>query len=134
MGVKLGTEHIRAVGTFEEITGVHVRDCLMDDTCAYFLIEPGKMGLAIGKNGSTIKSVERAMGKTIKIFEYSDNAEGLLRNMIPSIKTLDMSDDSIVITIPSSERSTVIGRNGRNIKAIREFLKRHFKINNLKLK
>ena len=134
MGVKLGTEHIRAVGTFEEITGVHVRDCLIDDTCAYFLIEPGKMGLAIGKNGSTIKSVERAMGKTIKIFEYADTAEALLRNMVPNIKTLDMSDDSIVITIPSSERSTVIGRNGRNIKAIREFLKRHFKINNLKLK
>ncbi len=134
MGVKLGTEHIRAVATFEEITGVHVRDCLIDEMCAYFLIEPGKMGLAIGKNGATIKSVERAMGKTIKIFEYADTAEGLLRSMVPSIKTLDMSDDSIVITIPSSERSTVIGRNGRNIKAIREFLKRHFEINNLKLK
>ncbi len=134
MGVKLNTEHIRAVGTFEEITGVHVRDCLIDENCAYFLIEPGKMGLAIGKNGSTIKIVERTLGKSIKIFEYAETPEGLLRSMIPSIKTLDIKGDSVVITIPASERSTVIGRNGRNIKIVREFLKRHFKINNLKLK
>jgi N utilization substance protein A len=134
MGVKLGTVHIRAVAMFEEITGVMVRDCIMDDTSVYFLIEPGKMGLAIGKNGVTIKSVEKALGKSIKIFEYADTPEALLKNMISNIKSLEMAGDSVTISIPMSERSTVIGKNGRNIKAIREFLNRHFKINNLKLK
>lgn len=134
MGVKLDTDHIRAVAIFEEISGVHVKDCIMDENSVYFLVETGKMGLAIGKNGVTIKAVEKALGKTVKIFEYADTAEGMLRNIIPNLKTIDINGDSIIITIPLNERSAVIGKNGRNIKAIREFLNRHFSIKNLKLK
>jgi len=134
MTIKLTTDHIRVVGIFERLTGVHVKDCLMDEECVYFLIEPGKIGVAIGKNGSTIKNVSRALGKSVKIFEYASTPEGMIKNFIPNLKSVEVDSNGATISIPVSERSVVIGRNGRNIKIIREFLKRHFRIDNVRLK
>ncbi|NIO23259.1 MAG: NusA-like transcription termination signal-binding factor [Candidatus Aenigmarchaeota archaeon] len=134
MTIKLTTDHIRIAGIFERLTGVHVKDCLMDEECVYFLIEPGKMGMAIGKNGNTIKNVSRALGKSVKIFEYADTIEKMIKNFIPNLKSMDFEGNTVTISVNVNDRSTVIGKNGRNIKMIREFLKRHFKIENLRLK
>ena len=132
MAIKLTTEHVRAVGVFERLVGVHVKDCLMDEDCVYFLIEEGKMGMAIGKNGNKIKSVCRALGRKVKIFEYADTPERLVQNLIPNASSIEIHNSVVTVSVPASDRSTVIGKNGRNIKMIRQFLKRHFNIENLR--
>jgi len=134
MTIKLTTEHVRLVGTFERIAGVHVKDCVMDEDTVYFLIEPGRMGRAIGREGSNIRSVSNALGKKVKIFEYADTPEKLVRNIVPTINSFEMSNEVITISVPVSDKSTVIGKNGKNIKMIRQFLDRHFNIKNLRLK
>lgn len=134
MVIKLTTDHIRTVGIFERLTGVHVRDCLMDEDCIYFLIEPGGMGKAIGKNGSKIKNVSKTLGKTVKIFEYADTPEKMIKNFIPNLKSIESNSNVVTVSINVNDRPTVIGKNGRNIKMIRKFLKRHFNIETLRLK
>ncbi|MEE9323283.1 MAG: NusA-like transcription termination signal-binding factor [Candidatus Aenigmarchaeota archaeon] len=134
MTIKLTTEHVRVVSIFERLVRVHVRDCLINEDTVYFLVEPGKMGIAIGKGGSKIKNVCRALGKNVKIFEHADTPEKLLRKMIPNINSIEIHEGVITISIPVSDKSTVIGKNGKNIKMIREFLNRHFNIKNLRLK
>jgi len=122
------------VGTFERLVGVHAKDCLLDEDTVYFLIETGKMGKAIGRNGSTIKGISNTLGKKVKIFEYADTPEKLVRNMIPNINSFEMSNEVITISVPFSERSAVIGKSGKNIKMVRQFLNRHFNIKNLRLR
>lgn len=134
MSIKLTTEHVRVVGTFERLIGVHVRDCLINEDTVYFLIEPGKIGMAIGKSGNKIKNVCRALGKKVKIFEYADTPEKLVRNLISNINSIEINSGVITVSVPVSDRSTVIGKNGKNIKMIRQFLRRHFNIENLRLK
>jgi N utilization substance protein A len=134
MTIKLTTEDVRIVGAFERMIGVHVRDCILAEDTVYFLVEPGKMGMAIGRNGSKIKNVSLALGKKVKIFEYADTLDKLVRNLIPSANSVDVNNEVVTVSIPSSERSSVIGKNGSNIKMIRQFLNRHFNIKNLRLK
>ena len=134
MTIKLTTEDVRLVGAFERLISVHVKDCIVDDDTVYFLIEPGKMGLAIGKNGANIKNVSSALGKKVKVFEYADTPEKLVRSLIPSINSIDISNGVVTVSVPASDRSAVIGKSGKNIKIIRLFLDRHFNIKNLRLK
>ncbi len=134
MAIKLQTQNIRDIGVFERVTKVHVKDCIRDENCVYFMIESGKSGIAIGKNGAVIKSVSKMLGKTVKVFEFANDLDVMVKNMIPSAKNVEVGSDSVTVAIPNSDRSVVIGRSGRNIKVMKEFLNRHFKINHLRLK
>lgn len=132
--VKLDTERIRAMAAFEKLTKVPVRDCIMVEDYAYFLVQEGKIGLAIGKNGAGIRDVRSVLGKQVKVFEYSDNAEQMIKNLIPGAKSIEISNGSATVSIPPDARSSVIGRNGNNIKTIREFLERNSGIKNFRLR
>jgi transcription antitermination factor NusA-like protein len=45
-----------------------------------------------------------------------------------------LEDDSLVVTIQPKDRVLIIGKNGETIRVVRDFLKRHYNINNLKLR
>lgn len=134
MAVKLGIDSIRTIALFEKITNVHAKDCLITEDCVYFLVDPHKIGLAIGKNGAVIKEVRKSLGKQVKIFGYSDKPEDMIRNMIPNIKNLNFNNGIMVITVSLEDKVAVIGKNGRNIKAIKEIMERHFSIKHIKLR
>lgn len=134
MAVKLGTQSIRTIAAFEKMTSVHARDCIIMEDSIYFLVNPGRIGLAIGRNGSNIREVSRAFGKNVRLFEYHSDPEDMLRAMIPSLKGIEMGKETVSLTIPPEDRVTVIGRSGRNIKAIKEIMLRHFSIKNIKLR
>jgi N utilization substance protein A len=134
MSVKLGTQTIRTIAAFEKMTKVHARDCLIMEDSIYFLVDPERIGIAIGKNGSNIREVSRAFGKQVRLFAYHESPEEMLRSMVPTAKSIDMGKENISLSVPLSDRVTVIGKNGRNIKAIKEIMSRHFAIKNVKLR
>jgi len=126
------TDIIRVINAFENITGTEVRDCVCSDT-VYFLINPGKMAIAIGKNGQNIKTAEKMLKKPIKIFEWSEDCGQFIKNMIPSAQKIGLNGDKASISIEKESRGIVIGRKGCNIKVIREFLIRNSNIKDLKI-
>ncbi len=134
MTVKLGTTTIRTIAAFEHVTNVHAKDCVITENCVYFLVDSSKIGMAIGKNGSVVKELRKRLGKYVKVFGYSDNPETLIRNMIPNIKNIEMSNGIITITIPSHEKLLVIGKNGNNIKALNEIVSRHCSAKRVRVK
>ncbi|MFH1229364.1 MAG: NusA-like transcription termination signal-binding factor [Candidatus Aenigmatarchaeota archaeon] len=123
---------IRMINAFENITGTEVRDCVFSEVI-YFLVNPGKMAIAIGKNGQNIKVAERMLKKSIKIFEWSDDCEQFIKNMIPSTQKINLDGEKVTITIDKENRGLVIGKKGANIKVIREFLERNSSIKEVKL-
>ena len=134
MTVKLETQAIRTMGVFEKVTRVHPKDCLIMDNCIYFLVDTRKVGLAVGKNGSTAKELSGMFKKHIRLFGYSDDPETMMRNMIPGLKSIRMDNGIVTVSIESKDRFPVIGKNGENINAIREIMKRHFSIERIRLK
>ena len=134
MSVKLGTDSIRNIAAFEKITEVHAHDCLITEDCVYFLVDPEKVGLAIGKNGVVVRELRKVFGKTVKVLGYYDNPEQFIKNTFPNVKSIDMSNGRITVAIPEEDRISVIGKNGRNIKAVKELMERHFDIKDLRVK
>lgn len=123
---------ISVITAFENITGTEVRDCICSGT-VYFLVNPGKIALTIGKNGHNIKTAEKMLGKSIKVFEWAEDSKEFIKNMICKAQKIEVKDDKAIVNINREDRGSVIGREGCNIKIIRELLFRNSSIKELKI-
>lgn len=130
------TDTIKLITTFENITHSDVQDCIRDSErgTIYFLVKQGKIAKAIGKNGRTIKIAEKMVAKQIKVFEYSENEEQFIKNLISQAQKISIADNKATVFVKGSDRGLVIGRNGSNIKIIREFLLRNSSIKELEVR
>ena len=131
MAITLDTKTIGLITVFENVTKAPIKDCFLDDSnnMAYFIVDEGKIGLAIGRNGEGVKSVERLIKKNVKIFEFSKDLETFVKNVIPYVNTVRIknSGKDVVVEVNVDKRSKalVIGRDGRNLKLYRKLLMRN---------
>ena len=136
MTITFTTETIRLLTLFENITNVPVRDCFMNNDVIYYIVEEGKIGLAIGKEGTSIKNVEKVVGKKVKVFEYSTDPVEFIKKLIPQCKEVKInnSDNTAEIRVSKRDRGLVIGRGGEKIKVYKEILKRIHNISDIQVK
>lgn len=123
---------LMVITAFENITGTEVRDCICSDTI-YFLVNPGKIAMTIGKNGNNIKTAERMLGKQIKVFEWAEDETEFVRNLIVKAQKVELKEEKATVSISQEDRGAIIGREGYNIKIIRELLVRNSNVKELKI-
>ncbi len=137
MIIKFDTETIRMITLFENLTNVRVKDCLIDNATntVYFIVESGKIGIAIGKNGISAKRIEKVTGKNIKIYEYSENLEKFVKNLIPQSNEVKVKNENgkiiVEIKVDKTNRGIVIGRDEKKLKLYKEILQRNHKVDDL---
>jgi len=136
MTVTLNSEAIRLINFFENITGAKVKDCIVDEesNTIYFLIKEGDIGLAIGKNGSSVKNAEKILKRRIKLIEFSEDIHSFVRNTVPKASDILIKngDKTIVeIRVEKNDKASVIGRDRKRLKIIREILKRNYNIDEI---
>jgi transcription antitermination factor NusA-like protein len=78
------------------------------------------------------------MGKKVKVFKYSKDLNQFIRNLllvdIKDTKVLKNDGKIIVkVKIEKKYRPLLVGREGKNIKTVREFLRRWFNVYDIKL-
>ena len=143
MSIKFSAHEIRFIALFESMTGAMVKDCIIDDKNAKvtFVVKNGDMGLAIGKGGSTVTKVKKAVGRGVEIIEFNDDSEQFIRNIlapaeIKSIKVVEKEgkDKIAFVSTDSSNKRIAIGKNGINIERAKLLAKRLHNIENIILK
>ena len=84
--IKLTTDQMRLMSLFQNVTGATARDCVEDEkqNRVIFVVNNGKMGLAIGKGGSHIKSLQNIVKKNVELVEFDDDPAKFLKNMLNS--------------------------------------------------
>jgi len=125
---------------FQNVTGATARDCIEDEKLdrVIFVVNPGKMGLAIGKGGITIRNLQNVVKRNVELVEYSEDPAEFLKNMLnPKLvsevkinKRLDGSMQAIVMVDPK-KKGIVVGREGRNAEKARLLAKRYFQISSV---
>ena len=103
-----------------------------------FIINKGEMGLAIGKNGASIKNSQRAVGKEVELVEYSEDPKNFIINALNSkfitdIRLSKKVDGSTiaVITVNHNRKGVIVGRNGKNAEKARLLARKYFQISNI---
>ena len=138
--IKLTTDQIRLISLFQNVTKTTARDCLDDENQnkIIFVVNEGKMGLAIGKGGSNIKTLQNILKRHVELIEYFDDPTKFLKNilnpkLVNEVKVDTKQDGSLlaIVIVDQGKKGLVVGREGRNAERARLFAKRYFNISNV---
>jgi len=131
---------MRMMSLFQNVTGATARDCVEDEKQdrVIFVVNTGKMGLAIGKGGVHIKSLQNIVKRNVELVEYDEDPAKFLTNLLKSKlisevkinKRTDGSKQAIVMVDPR-KKGIVVGREGRNAEKARLLAKRYFDISSV---
>ena len=141
--IRLTAEEIRHIVLFESLTGVEVKDCVIDEEKDFitFLVKENQVAKAVGRNGSKIRRIQRVLGKNIEVVEFSENPEKFVRNILAPAKLdrveiieRENGERIAVVYVDFQNRKLVIGKRGRKINNAKKLALRHFNIANIVLK
>ena len=138
--IKLTTDQMRMMSLFQNVTGATARDCVEDEkqNRVIFVVNSGKMGLAIGKGGVHIKSLQNIVKRNIELVEFDEDPAKFLTVLLNAKlvsevkinKRLDGSKQAVVMVDPR-KKGIVVGRDGRNAEKARLLAKRYFDISSV---
>ena len=140
--IKLTTDQIRLISLFQNVTKTTARDCLDDENQnkIVFVVNEGKMGLAIGKGGSNIKTLQNILKRHVELIEYFDDPTKFLKNilnpkLVNEVKVDTKQDGSLqaIVIVDQGKKGLVVGREGRNAEKARLFAKRYFDISSVQI-
>jgi N utilization substance protein A len=141
--IKFNGNEIRYIALFENMTGAMVKDCIIDEENGRvtFVVKNGDMGLAIGKKGSTVTKVQKAVDKGVEIVEHSEDPIEFLKNLLApaqlkTIKIIQKEDEEKIanIVVEGQNKGLAIGKNGQAIERTKLLAKRQHNISDIIIK
>lgn len=139
---KITVEELRYLSIFQEFTGAMAYRCIIDKEGGrlIFLVDSADLGRAIGKKGSNVRLLSKLFNKNVEIVEYSSDLEGMIKNLFPGVKILNIQmggrgDEKIVtIRVTEEDKGKAIGRDGKNVKRARLVLSELFGVSKVSIK
>ena len=136
--IKYTSQNVQTIAFFEQLTHANLRDSIDDEQSGmlYFVVEPGEMGKAIGKNASNLRTLEEKLNRKIKIVEFDPEVLKFIANLSYPVRPSGMKESggTVIITPPDlNSRGVLIGRGGSNLRAMERVAKRYFKITEIKV-
>ncbi|MDA4120839.1 MAG: NusA-like transcription termination signal-binding factor [Thaumarchaeota archaeon] len=140
--IKLSSDELSLMSMFQGMTGATPKDCIIDEkrNRVIFVVAKGQMGLAIGRDGSSVKKIERAVRRPVEVVEWADDIDGLVKNSlgakyVQEVRVSDRLDGTkgVVVVVDSRKKGAVLGLGGRNAEKVRILARRYFEISNLQI-
>jgi N utilization substance protein A len=131
---------MRMMSLFQNVTGATARDCVEDEKQdrVIFVVNTGKMGLAIGKGGIHIKSLQNIVKRNVELVEFDEDPAKFLSNLLNSkliseVKINKRADGTkqAIVMVDARKKGIVVGREGRNAEKARMLAKRYFDISSV---
>ena len=141
-GIKITSTEMRYIALFESITNASAKDCIVDEEQGrvIFVVNEGQIGVAIGRGGRNIHTLERMTGKKHELIEYSEDAAQFIKNALKpaAVKEVRISERTdgktmAVVTVNPKDKGVAIGKNGKNAERLRFLAKRYFQIQNVSI-
>jgi len=141
-GIKLTGTEMRYIALFESVTSASVRDCIIDEeqNRVLYVVSQGQIGVAIGKGGRNIHTLERMTGKKHEIIEYAEEPVQFIKNAlkpaaVKEVRITERPDGKTiaVVAVNPKDKGVAIGKNGKNAERLRFLAKRYFQIQNVSI-
>ena len=135
MDIVLTKDDMRCIAVAEGYIQTRIVDCINDAQRLMFVVEKGKLGKAIGKNARNLARLQKVFKKNVKFVEFDDDVERFIRNLFKpyELTSIEVKDKGVVVMLNPEDKGKAIGKDGYNIKILREIAKRHHGIQQLKI-
>jgi len=138
--ISLSTEDMQYINLASKITKTDILDCMSTPDKVIFIVRKGQLGAAIGIKAKNLEKLRNLFKKTIKFVEFDSNKERFIINLCKPYKITNVSlegDDNSPIAkleVEISDKSRLIGKDGKNIEIIRQLARRHHSIKDVQIK
>jgi len=137
MKIKISQQEMHYMAIAEGLTRAPILDCIERDNRITFIVAKGKLGKAVGKEANNIKKLEKFFRKEVRFVEYDDDKKQFVINLFKPFKVdrvvVDEEKNRVSVVVNERDKGKAIGKDGRNIKILREIAKRQHGINELKV-
>ncbi|MBU0536307.1 MAG: NusA-like transcription termination signal-binding factor [Nanoarchaeota archaeon] len=137
--IKYDISLMKFMSLFENITHARVKDCFIDEklNSLVFIVQPGEIGKALGKNAVNIRILESKLNKKVRVIEFNPEKLEFIRNMVMPLRVNDVTEDEDgIITLIGPDTKTkglLIGRNAQNLRNLESNLRRYFDVKEIKV-
>jgi len=137
--ITFSNETVQLINMASKYSKARIMDCIVEEDRVIFVVEKGQLGIAIGSKAKNLERLRNLFKKNVKFVEFDLDKEKFIFNLCKPYKvskiTIDEKNDSFVakIEVDQSDKSKLIGRNGRNINMIRKLAQRHHPIKDVQI-
>ncbi len=129
--VSYNMEVIGYINLFEKVTRSHVKDCFFSEDKLVFIVQPGQLRFALGKQGANVKRVSSLLKKDIRIYEFNPAPEKFVANLLYPIRPKEVvrEDEEVIIRANDiREKGQIFGRDKVRLKRMQEIVSKYFPI------
>lgn len=127
--IKFDANLIKFMSLFQSLTRSKLKDCIDDGEKLVFIVEPGELFKALGKNASNLKRLENKFKKKVRIIEFHSEKLTFISKAIAPLKVDDIEEKDGIVTLKSSDTKTkglLIGRAAKNLRNLESVVQRYF--------
>ena len=137
--ITLSNETVQYINMASKYSKARIMDCIVEEERVVFVVEKGQLGMAIGIKAKNLEKMRTVFRKNVKFVEFDEDKEKFVYNLCKPYKVnkviIEESNGLFVarIEVDQSDKSKLIGRNGRNINMIRKIAQRHHPIKDVQI-
>jgi N utilization substance protein A len=134
--ITFDTELLKLMGLFESMTHAKLKDCFFDREKLVFMVEPGEMGKALGKNKMNIVKLEKMLKRKVKIVEFNPSRLQFITNYLAPLKILDIREEDDIVTVTGADTKTkglIIGIKAQNLRNLEKIVGKYFTVQEIKV-
>ena len=138
--IMISNEDMQYINMASKITKTDILDCMVLEDRIILIVRKGQLGAAIGYKAKNLNKLRDLFKKNIKFVEFDNDKERFILNLCKPYKINNVEfegeEDSLIakLDVKVSDKSKLIGKDGRNIDAIRKLASRHHPIKDVQVK
>ena len=139
-GIVIDNRIIEYRALFARVTKMEVKECMENEDMVVFIIPERKMKEMFERNPDVVNKVREKINKHILLAESSRDLLSFIKNLYfrYGIKEIDIrwnqGQIDIHVGVDPNEVGKAIGKEGRNVKLMKEIVGRFFEIKSLSIK
>ncbi len=125
---------------FEKVGRVEIKECMENEDMVVFIVPERKLSELFKRNPNAIPILKEKINKHILVAEFSRDILVFVRNLYyrNGVKEIDIywkqGQIDVQVGVDPNEVGKVIGKEGRNIKLMKEVVSRFFEVRNFGIK